>query len=107
MPANAPAALARRSMVPSRNSPSRLPSGRAATVRPVSSSGPHFTRPKAMRTQPQSSVARRDARKSLRDDSADEAVGDDASSAERREKSSTVDAARELSEPLALDIATA
>src|SRR6266571_3177733 len=45
MPTSAPRALARRSSVPSRNSPSKLPKGSDATVNPASSSGPHFTSP--------------------------------------------------------------
>src|SRR5271165_3955690 len=103
MPASAPFAWARRSMVPSKNNPSRLPSGNAATVNPVSSSGPHFMNPKASSTPPQSRVASRDARRRLAELSAPVAAGDPP----RREKSRTLEAASEFSEPLALDIATA
>ena len=65
---------------------------------PVSSNGPHFTSPNAMSTRPQTSVMPRDKRKNWR-----ASVLCPRSFA----KSSTLEAANELSEPLALDMATA
>ena len=52
--------------VPSRKRPSKLPKGSDATVRPASRSGPHVTKPKAMRTSPQKRVMRRERRMSER-----------------------------------------
>src|SRR5207248_8210321 len=60
IPVNAPVAFARRSMVPSKNNPSRLPSGNDVTVRPVSSNDPQRTKPKAISTRPHASVILRD-----------------------------------------------
>src|SRR6202158_5414590 len=98
MPMRAPSAFALRSSVPRRKSPSKLPKGSETTVKPVSSSGPHFFKPKAIKTKPQARVMRRDSFKKLLES------GDFPHS---REKSRTLEAAREFSEPLALDIATA
>src|SRR6202022_3222890 len=101
IPASASLAFERRLSVPRRKSPSKLPKGSDATVSPASSTGPQVTRPKHMSTTPHNSVMRRDSRRKL------------ASFAGRRlpkrsaEKSRTLLAAREFSEPLALDIATA
>src|SRR5260370_14552178 len=99
IPANAPRAFAARSSVPSKKRPSKLPNGSDATVNPASRrSGPHFTRPKPIRTIPQKSVMPRESRRNW------------AGSALRPrslEKSRTLEAARELSDPLALDMATA
>ncbi|MGA2431304.1 MAG: hypothetical protein ABSH13_22600, partial [Candidatus Acidiferrum sp.] len=56
MPVTAPNAFARRSNVPNKNNPSKLPSGSAATVNPASSKGPHLTNPNPINTNPQTSV---------------------------------------------------
>src|SRR5258708_17609737 len=90
MPRRAPNAFALRSRVPSRNSPSKLPNGSETTVKPVSSSGPHFFRPKAIKTKPQARVMRRDSFKKLLESS---------DFPHSREKSRTLEAASEFSEP--------
>src|SRR5579872_345947 len=98
IPISAPVAVALRSSVPRRKRPKRLPKGRDATVKPASRSGPHFTKPKAIRMRPQTSVMRRERRRNF------------TGSVEwprSLEKSRTLLAARELREPLALDMATA
>src|SRR5438034_724024 len=63
IPARAPRALAPRSNVPSRKRPRRLPKGRDATINPVSSSGPHFTKPKPISTRPHRRVKPRERRR--------------------------------------------
>jgi len=63
MPASAPVEVALRLNVPRRKRPRRLPKGRETTVSPASRSGPHFTKPKAMRTRPQTKVMRRARRR--------------------------------------------
>src|SRR5712671_4581727 len=98
MPMRAPRAFALRSRVPNRKSPSKLPEGNEITVKPASRSGPHFIRPKAIKTNPQVRVMRRDNFKKLLESS---------DFPHSREKSRTLEAAREFSEPLALDMATA
>src|SRR6267378_1181013 len=92
MPMRAPRALALRSSVPNRKSPSKLPKGSEITVKPASRSGPHFIRPKAIKTNPQARVMRRDNFKKLLESS---------DFPHSREKSRTLEAAREFSEPLA------
>src|SRR5216684_2215067 len=98
MPMRAPSELALRSRVPSRKSPSKLPKGSETTVKPASRSGPHFFKPKATNTKPQARVMRRDSFKKFLESS---------DLPHSREKSRTLEAASEFSEPLALDIATA
>src|SRR6266849_800265 len=98
IPIRAPRAPARGSRVPSRKRPSRLPKGSEATVSPVSSSGPHFTRPKPMSTRPQRRVMRRERRRNR---------AGSGLRPRKREKSRTLEAASEFNEPLALDMATA
>src|SRR5450631_3900284 len=98
IPITAPKAFARRSRVPNKNKPNKLPSGKAATVNPASNNGPHFTNPNPIKTKPQKSVICRERRKKS------------AGSAPRpasREKSKMLEAAKEFKDPLAFDIATA
>src|SRR5205823_2287092 len=98
MPASAPRELAARSRVPKRNRPSKLPKGKDTTVKPASRSWFHRTNPKAISTNPQNSVMRRDKRKN---------VAGSVDFPHSREKSMTLEAAKELSDPAALDMATA
>src|SRR5205807_4856438 len=98
MPMVAPTPVARLSNVPNRKRPSRLPNGNETTVSPASSSGPHETRLNPINTAPQTSVMRRDKRRNCSG-----LVCRPLS----REKSRTVLAASEFSEPLTFDIATA
>src|SRR3984957_20961546 len=101
IPARAPLAFERRLSVPRRKSPSRLPNGNAATVSPVSSTGPQVISPKPISTSPQNNVMRRDSR---RKPSSFAGLRLPERSAA---KSRTLLAAREFSEPLALDMGTA
>src|SRR2546429_3494912 len=98
IPTSAPRAFAPRSKVPSRNKPSKLPKGSEATVSPASSRGPHLTNPKPISTKPHTRVMPRDTRKNRRVSML---------RPQTFAKSSTLEAASEFSEPLALDIATA
>src|SRR5579859_286802 len=98
MPIVAPVAVAFLSNVPRKKSPRRLPKGIDATLRPVSRKGPHVFIPKASSTAPHASVTRRESRRN--------SLGF-VWRPLRREKSRTVLAVSELSEPLALDMATA
>ena len=98
IPASAPLALERRLSVPRKKRPSKLPKGSEATVRPASRSGPQVIKPKPIRIRPQKNVMRRERRRKPRS-----FVG----LLRRAEKSKTLLAAREFSEPLALDMATA
>src|SRR5260370_38947693 len=98
IPVSAPVEFARRSIVPSKNNPSKLPKGKDATVKPVSSNEPQGTNPKAINTTPHTSVIRRDSCKNFAGSCRCPAAA---------EKSNMLDAAREFSEPLAFDMATA
>src|ERR1700722_4756193 len=101
IPTSAPLAFERRLSVPRRKSPSRLPNGNAATVSPASSTGPQVISPKPISTSPQNNVMRRDNRRKPT------SFLDSCLPERSAEKSRTLLAASEFSEPLALDIATA
>jgi hypothetical protein len=94
----APVAFARRSIVPSKNIPNKLPKGNDATVNPVSSNDPHGRNPNAINTAPQTSVILRESCKNFAGSLRCPAASG---------KSRMLEAASEFSEPLAFDIATA
>src|SRR5215472_4184049 len=98
IPTSEPSAFARGSNVPSKNRPSRLPKGSAATVSPASRRWPQGSNPKPISTAPHTRVMRRERCRN---------VEVSLLSSRKPAKSTTLDAASELSEPLALDMATA
>src|SRR6266851_7573471 len=102
MPVKTPAGVARGSRNASRKSPSKLPKVIEAIVNPASSMGPHSSVPSTTRRTPQNNVIQRERRRKR---SGWPPPGIDGPRNSR--KSTTLDAARELSEPLALDMATA
>src|SRR5882762_10193314 len=102
MPVSTPDAVACLSRNARRKSPSKLPSVIEAIVNPASSIGPHCSVPSATRTTPQTRVIHRERRRKPA-----ESLPPGIEPPRNSLKSTTLDAARELSEPLALDIATA
>src|SRR5208283_6214653 len=99
IPASEPLEFARESRVPSKNRPNKLPKGREAMAKPVSNNECcHRTRPKKINTTPQTRVMRREIFRNFAG-----SVGRPRNAF----RSMTLEAAREFSEPEALDMATA
>src|SRR5271166_3134440 len=98
IPVRDPFEFDRESNVPRKNNPSRLPNVNEAMVSPASSTGPQFTNPRKISTMPHTSVIRRD---NFMNFSGSRVCPRNAA------KSITLLAAREFSEPLAFDMATA
>src|SRR3977135_4689741 len=102
MPVNTPGAVARGRRNARQKSPSKLPSVIEAIVNPASSIGPHRSVPSTARTTPQTSVIHRERRRKPA-----ESLPPGIEPPRNSLKSTTLDAARELSETLALDMGTA
>src|SRR5258708_2181526 len=102
MPVKTPVEVARGSRNASRKSPSKLPKVTEAMVNPASSMGPHSSVPSTTRTTPQNNVIQRENRRKRLGLPPPGIDGPRNSG-----KSARLEAARELGEPLALDMATA
>src|SRR5260370_5478440 len=102
IPVKSAVEVARGSRNASRQSASKLPKVTEAMVNPASSMGPHSSVPSTTRTTPQNNVIQRENRRKRL---GLPPPGIDGPRNSR--KSTTLEAARELSEPPALDMATA